>query len=116
MDYMKDGKKRSEFWMQDLADDKKGQEQLRKILSAPALRTALGKMTNDKDLIQGLMRVWAGEKPENVKTDDLTGFFWNSPTGVSGSLQVMKPTVFPTTISKTEKALILELRKLVVGA
>lgn len=116
MDYMKDGKKRSEFWpKQDLANDPAGQEQASRIARGAMLRIALGKMTSDKDLIQGLMRVWAGEKPENVRANDLTSFFWNAPAGVPGSLQVMKPTVFPSTVSQREKELILELRKLVVG-
>lgn len=117
MDYMKDGKRRSEFWpRQDLANDPAGQEQAGRIARGAILRIALGKMTSDKDLVQGLMRVWNGEKPEDVRANDLIGFFWNSPAGTPGGLQVMKPTVFPKTVSQKEKELVLELRKLVVGS
>lgn len=118
MDYMKDGKKRSEFWpVQDLANDPAGQAQASKIARGAMLRIALGKVTDDKDLIQTLMRLWNGEKLEDAKDrgQKVMDFFMTQPMGESGNLQFVRPVALPKTVTENEKKLIEELRKLVVG-
>jgi hypothetical protein len=118
MDYMKDGKKRSEFWpRQDLANDPAGQEQASKLARGAKLRIALGKVTDDKDLIQSLMRLWNGEKLEDIngRSQKMHDIFMTAPMGKSGSLQFVRPLAFPTTVTEDEKKLLMELRKLVVG-
>lgn len=116
MDYMKDGKKRTGFHpVQDLAGDPKGQELAKKVARGARLRIALGKMTDDKDLIQGFMRIWNGERPENVKASNLLDFFWNLPKTESKGLQVASRVPFPESMTEEEKVLINELKRLIVG-